>query len=601
MRALLLLAILWAFPLSGDVQTLWGERAAKLRSDPSVVRFYGFQEGAGDFVANTAGKGEGTMLLVGYSPYGLYRGLPRWPAPPPEECPRWTTGRWPGKHALACGEGRQLVRSLFHGVDGPFTVEAWLRPRPRAEQEWGGGDLLAVGNAWNAGWRLTAGWAKWCPDGHAQFRLGATPGGVVCTPFNTSFNHHVPFTAGAWHHVAAVWDGKQVKLVVDGETAALPAEGKTHQPPPGKDEVGGLEIGGKLRFDLDELVIYARALTDSELLENYARFRPSESCVATPGAPAPTIPNGGYFPVGEPFDGFVPERCGLDTARAIAVVAPVAAPLPWLGVAHGLAEQPWARTLGVTWGRVVVEWPRAEPRKGLYDWSLVDRTLDTAAASGLKVVCCVVWPKWLALEPDGARQLNRFQAFLRLLSRRHTVDAWELQFQGGKQDAAAVSAAMVEALGRPLVNQGGPRMAHVDVPQPAALQIWKCVEARAAGADIVVLDCPPDEYSPAWNASDGAPSERGVALAALAAALDGAASVQKLPAPVGLTLYQAGGTTILGGAWVKLPGELKGSDFLGNPVDLAEEIDLSERPLYVAGALAPEQITLRQPKQRSEK
>ncbi|MFA6294142.1 MAG: hypothetical protein WC637_20295, partial [Victivallales bacterium] len=86
------LSVVWACPAPADSQILWKERAAKLGSDSSVIRFYSFQEGSGDMVANIAGKGEGTLVMAGYSPYGQYRGLPRWQSPPSEECPRWTVG-----------------------------------------------------------------------------------------------------------------------------------------------------------------------------------------------------------------------------------------------------------------------------------------------------------------------------------------------------------------------------------------------------------------------------------------------------------------------------------------------------------------------------
>ena len=127
----------------------------------------------------------------------------------------------------------------------------------------------------------------------------------------------------------------------------------------------------------------------------------------------------------------------------------------------------------------------------------------------------------------------------------------------------AVTAAAAEALRQPFVNQGGLRLERIGFRQPAAplgrfdpanfgaalyakhlrgkaedgqwldiwpwplypvrrsavLQVWKTLETRAAGNEVVILDCPPDEYSPVWNNSDGTPSEQGVALAALATAL----------------------------------------------------------------------------------
>ena len=714
-----------AKPPAGDVRAQWQARAARLRADPSVVRFYTFQEGTGDIVANAAGKSDGDMLLVGYSPYGLYQGLPRWPAPAPVECPRWTSGRWPGKAALACGAtASQLVRSQFHGVTtGAFTIECWVRPHPVDEEEWAAGDILALGGGWGAGWRLYGERQHWCRQGWAGIRLGV-PAGVTCTPYKDS----VPFAFGLWHYLAAVWDGKEIRLHVDGNVVAAPVTGPNPLPALAawelENDFGGLKVGGQLRFDIDELVIYDRALSAAELADNYAAFRPLETAKPVPSKLADTVfalplQSGGYFPVGKPVEAtirvpqspgdyvvkcivrprgggavvfereekpaagavasfaFTPERCGLfDVEFAIRDAAgaeqrkrfPIGVVLAatgdaGLGVRHDVAVQPWAKALGIGWGRVVVDWGQIEPEKEVYNWVLADQLLETATASGLKTVCCVTgWPAWLALDAPGKRRpanLKRYQDFLELLASRYRKEivAWEIwdapfgaprfHFREGKDDYAAVTAAAAVALRQPFVNQGGLRLERCGFRQPAApmgrldpadfgsshyakqlrgtveegqwidiwpwplypaqrsavLQVWKVLAFRAAGANVVALDCLPDQFYPSWNNSDGTPSGQGVAIAALAATLAGAEAIQALPAAEGLNLIRivrpaAGTVTVVGarrqaGLKIRLPAGLKVCDWQGNPLDTgAAVLQLGESPLYVVAALEPGQVEI---------
>ena len=697
-----------------DSRSLWQERAAKLASDPSVIRFYGFQEGDGNLVANTAGKKAGAMLMVGYSPYGLYRGLPRWPAPLPAECPHWSAGRWPWKHALACGDAApQLVRSDLHATpSGAFTVEAWVRPLPLREDEWVHGNLLALGPAYGSGWSIAATRDKWCRDGFASFRIGI-PSGAVWTPMNpdAATNASVPFTFGSWHHLVAVWDGKEIRLHLDGKIRSAATPGPNPPPTQPKvepeNDIGGLVVGGKLRFDIDELVIYDRALTTAEIDDNYAKFRPPTEAAAVPAPIVFEFPKqtGGYFPAGKQIEAsvqaqpgetakcvvkprsggaalfenakklkeggaskfaFTPAQCGLFDVELsvqaasgevlrretfpIGVVASASGDAG-LGVRYSGSVLPWARPLGITWAVGQVDWRQISPKKGIYEWGQSDQMM----ASGLKTLCFVIgWPSWLGSTAD----IGAARSFLDLLAKRYHKEAsayevWDNQCAPPgslpalkEEDLNKLSTAAAEALGSPLVNHGGLKAARIGFRQPAApmgdcdpgnftsplyakrvqekdgfpqvaiwpwtlfpekrsavLQIWKVLKARATGTDIVVLECPPDVYYPEWNNSDGTPSEQGIALAALASSLAGASSVQELPAPEGVQMFQITrpGSEIVtvvgrthpgnGTARIDAKGKIKARDWQGNPVGIApDSIALGESPLYLLGKIEPSQL-----------
>ncbi|MFZ2654880.1 MAG: LamG-like jellyroll fold domain-containing protein [Victivallales bacterium] len=304
-----------------DIQDAWRSHVKTLAVDKSVLRMYTFEEGTGSIAANSAEDNEGTLVLPVYSPYGLYRGLPRWPAPEPAECPKWTSGRWPWKKALDCGlADKQACRSLFYGTPkGIFTVEAWVRVHEVEEREWVGGDLLGVGPGWGAGWRISAERQHWCPEGNVSFIFGL-PKGVASTRIQ-----FLPF--GTWHYIAAVWDGKDIRLHVDEKISSTPCAGPfvpVKMPKEIENDIAGLAIGGHLpgregglRFDIDELVIYNRALSPEEISGNFKNFKPAESDAAQLEWRKKEMAfrdslakiefqfarkSGGYFPVGKNID-----------------------------------------------------------------------------------------------------------------------------------------------------------------------------------------------------------------------------------------------------------------------------------------------------------
>ena len=302
-----------------DSQDAWRSHVETLAADPSVLRLYPFDEGAGALAANVAGDKAGALVLPIISPYGLYRGIPHSPAPEPADCPRWTTGRWPWKKALECGLAeRQVCRSLFYGTtNGVFTVEAWIRVHEVGERVWVGGDLLGVGLGWGSGWRIAAERQHWCPDGNVAFAFG-TPNGTA--------NTRIPFLPfGTWHYLAAAWDGQQIRLQVDDQSASAPCTGPfipSQKPKELENDVAGLAIGGHLpgregglRFDIDELVIYDRALSPEELTGHFKRLQPAESAAEQLARHRKAtaqraeleqidfqfpLGSGGYFPIGRP-------------------------------------------------------------------------------------------------------------------------------------------------------------------------------------------------------------------------------------------------------------------------------------------------------------
>lgn len=771
-----------------EIQDAWRNHVKTLSADKSVVRLYTFEEGAGPVVGNFAGGREGALVLPLFSPYGLYRGFPHSPAPEPVECPKWTSGRWSWKKALDCGLAEhQVCRSLFYGTpDGTFTVEMWIRMEEVGEREWVGGDLVGVGVGWGSGWRITAERQHWCPEGNVAFVFGI-PNGTVSTRIQ-----YLPF--GSWHYIAAVWDGKNIRLHVDEKVSSMPCAGPfipSQKPKEIENDIGGLAIGGHLpgregglRFDIDEMVIYNRVLSPEEIVGHFKRFKPEETEAAQLEWRKNEVAlrdaldqiefqfprgSGGYFTLGKtvdasvrmpkspllagmssaaltvksnetgksiyskqvPFkekDGSLPssdfsftaDRCGLysavfsiQDAKGKIVLEkefPIGITLPLsgdalkqdafiLGVHHSSYPQPDAKAIGATWCRIVIDWGRVEPKKEVFSWGEVDRMMDAASASRLKVLCCVTgWPGWVPLEQVKKcipSDMTAYKYFLGMLSQRYRnqISAWEIwnapdgppyfKFRENAAGYCAVVEAASEAIRKEspdslIVGSGfsadalkfmngvsfqaspGPVASNKISPVPGSAErpIWNTASAtlqpagrmgefspdafeatyagravaagefkalmswpyfvfsgrgaavrqvrqiiveQAAGTKAVFLASGVNEYFPAWNTSDGKPSEKGIAIAAMMSMLSGSKSVTAADIgkalPISAYLMTKEGSQSAMAIWADKKihisaafpekGDVKVFDLLGNTVPLKPnskgEADfwLDESPIYV--------------------
>ena len=92
-------------------------------------------------------------------------------------------------------------------------------------------------------------------------------------------------------------------------------------------------------------------------------------------------------------------------------------------------EEMWAddarrmADLGLTWVRIgEFAWSRIEPDPGRFDWSWLDRAVETLGAAGLKIVMCTPTatpPKWLVDASPDMLAVDSRGALRRFGSRRH--------------------------------------------------------------------------------------------------------------------------------------------------------------------------------------
>ncbi|HEY3332535.1 MAG TPA: sugar-binding protein [Capsulimonadaceae bacterium] len=255
----------------------WKRSAAALAADPSVVRYYAFNEGGGDTVRNIAANGTGTLDIGANDPYYDHSLVPYRPA---QAFPYWTSGRFPGKNALAVDDAfASVVHSGFYGTDTKsMTVEMWVRPHTTAPSS-GTAFLVSVGDGYSNGWKIATGSSG---TSFTLGRVGGTGASVLAT---------VPLAGFVWHHVVAEIDSesKALTLYVDGTLAARTATDceYTHaaqaawtRSTPELD-TKGLAFGttasfkNTLPYDIDELIIYRRALPADAIKAHYDAGKPS--------------------------------------------------------------------------------------------------------------------------------------------------------------------------------------------------------------------------------------------------------------------------------------------------------------------------------------
>lgn len=242
----------------------WQQHREAVLKDPAILRYYDFQDLIGQkrsVLSSTAGREP------------LYFTPAR--GPTVAGAIETAQGRWPGKKAIRL-DADSLQGDPLDLSQKQFTIEAWIRAggqgTRRGNAESTNGTFFSVGSGYWDGWRLTTSY----PAGVLSFSLGRPK------PLNALSIQSEPVPDAAWVHVAATWDGKELRLYVHGLlSAAAPYDGPYTAVPGQRFRVGYAGSGmGSVRFDMDELAVYRRALSADEIL------RHAQSPAALPAAAA---------------------------------------------------------------------------------------------------------------------------------------------------------------------------------------------------------------------------------------------------------------------------------------------------------------------------
>ncbi|MBC8074404.1 MAG: LamG domain-containing protein [Deltaproteobacteria bacterium] len=166
--------------------------------------------------------------------------------------------------------------SLQFGL-GDFTIEAWVRidadEAPRGSSSTTPGDLtiaakMSAADAANAdGWRLFK-----QQQGEFWFCFGSDVNGCGEAESTTVRTPAGSPVAGTWSHLAAVHEGQQIRIYLDGALedsramrAAVNTDAASLYLGASTSEPGDPPINAFFYGALDELALYARALTDDEI------------------------------------------------------------------------------------------------------------------------------------------------------------------------------------------------------------------------------------------------------------------------------------------------------------------------------------------------
>lgn len=198
----------------------------------------------------------------------------------------------------------------------PFSISIWYQPlntRPVGNYEL----LIGRGNT-----------PLHCPDTWGEWSLGlydcrkAVAGADMYSHWETtsmSCNQFMTFISNSWHHIALVYDGTNYTIYRDG----IPSTTSSGPCGPGTFNIGEMMLGVDYDGDLDDIVIYNRVLSTSEVL---TLFHVPGSCCdgVTSSVSKPfIIPEHGtaikVYP--NPTDGKISVSAGRSIIRTVSVIS----------------------------------------------------------------------------------------------------------------------------------------------------------------------------------------------------------------------------------------------------------------------------------------
>jgi hypothetical protein len=205
-----------------------------------LIAAYGFGEGSGTSVLDASGNGR-TGTFVG--------------------SPTWTTGIHGGALAFG-GNGAYVSFGNVGAVNGltRTTLSAWIKTTQTAEQHIldasrcdgvNGGGPFELGTSFFTAGRATL----------LVYKSGGAPDYVYVESATS-------VTDGAWHHIAATYDGAKLSMYVDGAlSGSTIASGYTLTTTTNPLELGGNCTGHPYPWNgsVDDLRLYGRALSATEI------------------------------------------------------------------------------------------------------------------------------------------------------------------------------------------------------------------------------------------------------------------------------------------------------------------------------------------------
>ncbi len=223
----------------------WPKHRDTVKQCPGLLRYYTFEAVTPEnpVAESVAGEAVSTKY-VGQEPLVL------------------VPGRWAGKQAVRLDRGHFNAKPI-ETADRAFTLEIVFRKQgPGAIQGKGhpNGMLLAQGNGYWNGFRLHTDY----PGKRLSFEIGKPQPDHAISAASGE-----PAPDGVWNHLAATWDGRQMRVYLNGLLVGVKNyQGEvTTTTEPLKIGYAGAGIGS-LQMDVDEMAVYGRALSPVEILRH---------------------------------------------------------------------------------------------------------------------------------------------------------------------------------------------------------------------------------------------------------------------------------------------------------------------------------------------
>jgi len=182
--------------------------------------------------------------------------------------PHWTAGvagsalEFDGEAtSIDCGNDPVLDMS------GPFSVEAWIKWTGDCD----GPDQEMRGICKGRGFILYSAVRKSAPKLQFMFKVWDDVSGRYEPGAGTDFQ----YDPGKWYHVVGVYDGESQRVYVNGKLEVV--QEKTFAPAGLESLTFGRDFGTAFRGAMDEVRIYNRALTASEIAQHYSARKAAEA------------------------------------------------------------------------------------------------------------------------------------------------------------------------------------------------------------------------------------------------------------------------------------------------------------------------------------
>ena len=268
-----LVSFLLAFSAAGqeEVHREWLKIRERVKQDKSVSRHYTFEdvEDSGSIVEDLSSSGAG-LKFVAYKDRETKEVF---------DDLEVIEGRWPGKKAV------RLDRGWYEGpavnVKGrEFTAEVWFRRQGPGSlpptsvsylrRKVKNGTILSS-SGYYEGWRIITSYNHYQP---LNFCIGQKEG-------SSWVGTRTPLPDNIWHHLAVRWSGNNIDIFINGRLVEQQLWVRDKSKKDGPDMFTGeyvptetpFKIGytgvhvGTVKLDIDEVVIYDRALKAEEIKE----------------------------------------------------------------------------------------------------------------------------------------------------------------------------------------------------------------------------------------------------------------------------------------------------------------------------------------------